>query len=751
VATTPPASGIVGAAARTAVRHHRVVLALTLLFVVVAVVFGTGVVTRLSGGGFADPGAASTRAAHALDVDFHSGEPNFVLLVSAAHGVDAPDAASAGTALSARVSALPHVQTAVSYWTAGRAAALRSGDGKQALILVRLSGTDDQTTRLGRSLGHELSGRDGPLTVRAGGQSVVFAAVGDRIQSDLSRAELIVFPVTFVLLVLVFGGITAALLPLAVGGVSIVGTLLVLRIITSFTDVSVYALNLTTGLGLGLAIDYSLFVVTRYREELAKGTSYDEAIVASVRTAGRTVVFSAVTVALSLAGLLVFPLFFLRSFGYAGIAVVVIAALGAVFVLPALLAILGPRIDSLTLFRRRPADATHGFWQRTALAVMRRPIVAGSVVVALLVVLGLPFLGVRFGLPDDRVLPRGNATQQVQQALRTDFSGRSGQPVSVVGLGAHPGGAAIASYARRLSTLPGADVVQSSAGTFSRGREVAPAGFADTRFSGPAGFWLQVTPSVEPYSDAGKRLVRDVRATASPAPVLVGGMAAQLVDTEHSLAERLPIAAGIIVAAMIVVLFLFTGSVVVPLKTLVLNLLSLSATFGAMVWIFQEGHLAGLVGHPIVTGTLDTTTPILMFCVAFGLSMDYEVFLLSRIKETYDVTRDNTTAVSVGLERTGRLVTAAAALIAVVWIAFVSSGVTFIKMLGLGMAIAVIVDATLVRGVLVPAFMRLAGDWNWWAPRPLRRLHDRFGFAHEPPGSAADLWPRESVRAGEQV
>jgi RND superfamily putative drug exporter len=741
---------MVSSLARFAVRRRRAVLAVTMLFVVVSLALGIGVVKRLSGAGFDDPSAASTRAAIALSNDFHTGLPNFVLLVRSADGVDATDATTAATALTNRVASEPGVGTVISYWTAGRPAVLRSTDRTEALILVRLVGSEDTSTTRGQQLAAQLTGSDGPLTVRAAGQSVVYGAVKDRIQHDLSRAEMIVFPVTFVLLVLVFGGVVAALLPLAIGGLSIVGTLLVLRTITMFTHVSVYSLNLTTGLGLGLAIDYALFVVTRYREELARGSSYEDAIVASARTAGRTVAFSAVTVALSLAALLVFPLFFLRSFGYAGIAVVVIAALGAVLVLPALLAVLGPRIDKWQLFARRPADRTHGFWQRTALAVMRRPVVTGGVVVVLLVVLGLPFLGVRFGLPDDRVLPRSDRAQQAQQALRTDFAGQSSQPILVVAPHGRASEPAIAAYAAQLSRLPDTDVVQSSAGTYRAGAKVVAADAASARFSRPgAGYWLQVTPAVEPLSAAGKQLVREVRALPAPSPVLVGGRAAELVDTEHSLAGKMPLAAGLIAAAMVVVLWLFTGSVVVPAKALLLNLLSLSATFGAMVWLFQEGHLGWLVGHPIVTGTLDTTTPILMFCVAFGLSMDYEVFLLSRIKETYDVSHDNTAAVAVGLERTGRLVTAAAALIAVVWISFISSGVTFIKLLGLGMALAVIVDATLVRGVLVPAFMRLAGDWNWWSPAPLRRLHARIGVVEADPSVA---WPpgaankRESER-----
>src|SRR4051794_8494327 len=723
---------MVVALARFAVRRRKSVLVAALLFVVISIALGAGVVSRMSGAGFSDPSSASIRAARAMSAEFHTGTPNFVLLVKARGSVDAPDVTAAAKELTSQLSAEPGVGNVVSYWTAGKPPVLRSHDGTEAMIVARLLGSDDDGTTRGQHLDEVYSGTRGPLSVRAGGVTVVYSSVKEHIQHDLSRAEMIVFPVTFVLLVLVFGGVVAALLPLAIGVVSIVGTLLVLRVLTEFTDVSVYSLNLTTGLGLGLAIDYALFVVTRYREELAGGASYDDAVVASARTAGRTVAFSAMTVALSLAALLVFPLFFLRSFGYAGIAVVAIAALGALLVLPALLAVLGPRIDKWQIFARKPADSTHGFWHATALAVMRRPVVAGLAIIGVLVVLGLPFLDIRFSLPDDRVLPATAAAQQTQQALRDDFSGRAGEPVIVVAPSGRVTPAAQATYAAALSRLPGVDTVQPITN------------------SGSEGFAMVVVPRVEAMSSAAKHLVHEIRGTPAPAPVLVGGRSAELVDTEQSLAGKLPLAGLIIAAAMFGVLFMFTGSVVVPVKALILNLLSLTATFGAMVWIFQQGHLGWLVGHPITTGALDTTMPILMFCVAFGLSMDYEVFLLSRIKETYDAGADNTTAVAVGLERTGRLITAAAALIAVVWIAFISSSVTFIKMLGLGMALAVIVDATLVRGVLVPAFMRLAGDWNWWAPRPLRRLHDRFGV-HED-DSAPAPWPQDAAgRAAERV
>ncbi len=572
------------------------------------------------------------------------------------------------------------------------------------------------------------------------GSGVVYAAVTDSVQHDLTRAELIAFPVTFVLLVLVFGGLVAALMPLAVGGLAIVGALLVLRVLSGFTEVSVYSLNLTTGLGLGLAVDYSLFVITRYREELRRCGNVEEALVASVASAGRTVLFSALTVALSLSALLVFPLYFLRSFAYAGIPVVLVAAVGAVVVLPALLAVLGPRIDALTVFRRRPADAEHGFWRRLAEAVMRRPVLAGGAVLVVLLVLGAPFLSIRFGLPDDRVLPRSNPAQQASQVLRTDFPGNASDAVQVVDPSRPLSDAAIASYAGALSRLDHVLAVQSAAGTYSDGRLITPPGPQAATYLSPHGTWLQLDSTAEAYSNAGKALVEHVRDTPAPAPVLVGGAASQLLDTEHTIGSRLPLAALIIALTMLVVMFLFTGSVVLPFKALALNLLSLSASFGAMVYIFQQGHLLFLVGHPIVTGTIDTSMPLLMFCVAFGLSMDYEVFLLSRIRETWLETGDNRRAVAIGLERTGRLITAAAVLIAAVWLTFVTSGVTFLKLLGLGMALAVLVDATLVRGVLVPAFMRLAGPWNWWAPAPLRRWHERHGLA-EPAAPAPRLTP----------
>ena len=584
--------------------------------------------------------------------------------------------------------------------------------------------------------------------MRTGGEFAVYAEVGDTIEHDVIRAESIAIPITAVLLILVFGSAIAASLPLLIGVLSILGTFLTLHVLVGFTDVSVYSVNLATSMGLGLGIDYSLFLVTRFREELRRGHPVPDAVRETMRTAGRTVLFSATTVMLSLSALLVFPLFFLKSFAYAGISAVFFAIVGALVVLPAALAALGERVNALDLrkpVRRalgmsppRVKELDEGFWHRIAVTVMKRPLGVGTAVVLLLVLLGLPFRHVVFGLPDDRVLPAGAQAHQVAQVLRTDFAGREAFAMPVI----LSRGGSTGAYASALSRVAGVERVDAVSGRYMHGLRVAP---GDPRFAVPGGAQrLSIVPGVESIGPAGEKLAKAVRAVPAPGPVLIGGQAADLVDTKASLGAKLPLAVGLVFAATFILLFLFTGSVVIPAKALVLNVLSLSATFGMMVWIFQQGHLTGLLGNPTVTGTLDTTMPILMFCVLFGLSMDYEVFLLSRIKEEWDATGDNPRAVAVGLERTGSLVTAAAGLLALVFLAFVSSDISFIKLLGLGTALAVVVDATLVRGALVPAFMRLMGDRNWWAPRPLRALHGRIGLSE---AASVPPAPRELVDA----
>jgi RND superfamily putative drug exporter len=741
---------------RFALRRRWAILAATLAVVAVAGVFGGGAIGHLKSGGFEDPAAESVRTAAVLRGTFGAGDPNLVLLVTARRGdVDDPAVVAAGRALERRLAAEPDLAQVGSYWSLG-APSLRSEDGRQALVLGRVTGDEQAMDERAGQLAAAYSG-DGPdVAVQAGGQVQIFREVGEQVEADLVRAEGIAVPITLLLLVVVFASAVAGMLPLAVGGFAIVGTLLLLRLLGDLTDVSVYALNLTTALGLGLAIDYSLFMVSRYREELRGGLEPADALLATMATAGRTVLFSAATVAVSLLALLVFPLYFLRSFGYAGIAVVALAAAGALVVLPALLAVLGRRVDRLRLplGRRaatRPGSTARpgrGGWQRIATWVMRRPLPVATAVVAVLLLLGTPFLGVRFGLPDDRVLPAGAESRQVSDALRGGFAADESSALSVVATGLGDPTTRLAEldgYASALSRLDGVSRVDALSGSYAGGRRLDGPPAADRgdavppaarRFAAPDGTWLSVVPSVESSSPEGEDLVARVRALPAPFGVQVGGPAAQLVDTKASLSAHLPAAGAVIALVTFLLLFLFTGSVVIPLKALALNLLSLTAVYGAMVFVFQEGRFADVLGFT-ATGTIDTSMPVLMFCIAFGLSMDYEVFLLSRIKEEHDRTGDTVAAVAVGLERSGRIVTAAAALLAIVFAAFATSRVSFLQLFGVGTALAVVVDATLIRVLLVPAFMRLAGRANWWAPGPLRRLHRRVGLreAAEPVGA----------------
>jgi len=693
---------------RFTVRRRRLVLAMTVLFVVVAGVGGAGAFGLLADGGFDDPGSESFQASRDLH-DLGATDPELVLVVAAAGGdVDASDAVAAGTRLTEQVGAEDRVTSAISYWTVGRAPVLRSKDGGSALVVVDLSGDDDQVEAAVTDIEGTYGGRHGPITVGAGGSEVIDTAIGDQLATDLVRAESIAVPATLVLLVLVFGGIIAASLPLVIAAVSVTGTFLALFVIAQFTDVSLYSINLTTALGLGLAIDYSLFVVSRFREELGAGQSSDEAVVRTVETAGRTVVFSALTVAASLSALLVFPLYFLRSFAYAGIAVVLIAAAGSLFTLPALLAVLGPRVNAWSLRRHRSRSALGtgtdtGFWHRLASLVMRRPIPVATGVVVLLLVLGSPFLDVNPGLPSYKSLPESNDARQVADALANDFAGNQSEQFGVVMPGVDADGADAAE-------------VQALADEVGRVRGVADV----TVQSADGGAWLEVVPSVVLRSSEGENLVHDIRAIDTPLELGVEGSAAELVDTKAAIVDRLPLALAIIGLATAVLLFAVFRSVLVPVKAILLNLLSLSATFGAMVWVFQEGHLSGVLDFT-PTGQLDVAMPILMFCIAFGLSMDYEVFLLSRIKEEHDRGADTTASVATGLERTGRLITAAAAVLALSFAAFGTSGMSFMKLMGLGLALAIVMDATIIRGLLVPAIMRLAGEANWWAPGPLKR------------------------------
>ena len=724
--------------ANLGIRFPRRVLAVAALLMAAAAVYGATVADHLSAGGFVSPTAPSTSANTLLADRFRTGDANLVLLVRAPGGADSEAARTEGTRLADELRGHDTVRNVNSYWTSPRLApGLHSDDGRTGLVTATVTGDDDQSPQRAAAISDTLLARVTPgVAVTPGGQALAYHQATTQVSDDLARAEAIAVPITALVLMWVFGSVIAALVPLAVGIVAIIGTLAVLRLLTLLTPVSIYGLNLTTALGLALAIDYSLFIVSRYREELHAGRAGPDAVRTAMRTAGRTVLFSALTVCLSVAALLVFPVYFLRSFAYAGVAVVILAAAAALVVLPALLTVLGSRIDALDLrvpvrrVLRRPAPATvevqRTFWYRVAQVVMRRAVPIGLAVVALLLALGTPFLGVKFGYPDDRVLPASASVRQVGDALRTGYSANPAGGINVV-LPNTPG--PTPEYALALSRIDGVTAVTASSGTYSGGRLVAPPNGPPQHDS--TGSYLALRTSPDPMSDAGSAVLASVRAVPAPGTALVTGPAAENADSVAAIGAKLPLALGLIAVATFAVLFLFTGSLVLPLKTLLLNTVSLSATFGAMVWIFQDGHLIGLYGST-ATGYLVATMPVLMFCLAFGTSMDYEVFLLARIREAWLASgrtrADNTKAVSLGLGRTGRIVTAAAVLMAIVFAALATGEVSFMQMFGTGLVLAVLMDATLVRGLLVPAFMRLLGRANWWAPGPLARWHERHGW-----------------------
>ena len=709
------------ALARFVFAHRRAIVAVTAVGIVAAGVFGVQVTKRTSQGGFDAPTEQSIRAATVLQRDLHAGQPNIILLVTARQGsVDSPSVAAAGRALTARLAAEPHVANVVSYWSLGSAPVLRTANHDEALIVGRIVGNEDQTVRREPGVMAGLGQIPSAVDVRAGGFGPAFQEVNSVVEHDLVRAEMVAIPLTVILLLFVFGSAIAALMPLTIGGVAVVGTLAVLRLLTGLTPVSVFAVNLTTALGLGLAIDYSLFVVSRFREELAAGREVQPALEATLATAGRTVAGSALTVAVALSALLVFPLMFLQSFAYAGIAVSLLAGLAALVVLPAILGLLGQRVNAMVVWRRSVHPPAVGFWSRTAAVVMRRPVVVIVVVVGALALLGSPFLGLKLGYLDYRVLPPSNHVRQTNDLLTKEFGSGQGGALAVVAPGVAPSQQdQVAAYGKQLSLLAGVARVDSESGVFVRGLEVPMAAGYLTQFRSDHGTWLSVVPSVDPLSPAGQHLVTEIRAGPKPFPVLVGGFPAQFVDSNAVITSRLPLALGLMAAISFLLLLFLFRSLLIPIKALALNVLSLSATFGAMVWIFQQGHLSGLLGFT-ATGSLTATMPILMFCVAFGLSMDYEVFLISRIKERHDDRFDTRDAVATGLQQTGRIVTAAALLMSVVFLSLVSSGISFMKLFGVGLTLAVLMDAFVIRGLLVPAVMRLAGRANWWAPRFMR-------------------------------
>ena len=742
--TTPSGFGFLHRIAQLAVSAPRRVLAVAALVAVAAGVFGVPVAKSLCACGFEDPSSESAKAKELLTDRFNVGDVRMMVTVSSPDGADSGAARAVGTELADDLMRSPHVVSVTSLWTAPapERPPLVSRDGKSGLIVAGISGDESRLQEYTKDLSNRLvHDRDG-VTVRAGGDAMVNVEITEQSRRDLLLMESLAIPISFVVLVWVFGGVLAAAVPLAVGGLAILGSLAVLRGVSSFADVSIFALNLSAAMGLALAIDYTLLIISRYRDELTDGVSRDAALVQTMATAGRTVVFSAAIVALSMAVMVVFPMAFLKSFAYAGVATVAFAALAALFVTPAALVLLGDRLHAMDirrlvdriLNRQEPVARTveqHALYRWTK-TVMRHAIPAGLAVVALLLLLGAPFLGVKWGFPDDRVLPTTASAHQVGDEMRTQFPDDSATAVTIVVPDATgPTQAEFDRYATDLARV--ADVVG-----------VSPVRIAD----GSA--YLTVRSTAPLFSDASDAQLDGLHAVDGPGgrEVLFAGTAQVNRDSVDAITSRLPVVLGFIVVIMFAVLFLLTGSVVIPLKALVLNVLSLSAAFGAMVWIFQDGHLGGL--GTTATGILVANIPVLLFCIAFGLSMDYEVFLVSRIREFWLQTActraDNDESVALGIARSGRVVTAAAVVMSISFAALIAAQVSFMRMFGLGLTLAILVDATLVRMVLLPAFMHVMGEWNWWAPKWMTKLHDRFGIedglvAKQPTASASTIRP----------
>lgn len=735
--------------ATLAIRWPRRILAIAAILMVATGIFGASIANHLSAGGFQDPNSESAQAARLLMEKFGQSDQSLLITVTDPAGATSAGATAAGAEIVGRLDASPYVLSVTSPWTSppSAAAELLSTDGSTGLIVATMAGGEDKAQDYASELVTPVVGERDGLSIKAGGTAMIYKQINQQTMRDLIRMESIAIPLTFLVLVWVFGGLIAAALPLLVGLMAILGAMSVLRLFTFFTEVSIFALNITTALGLALAIDYTLLILSRYRDETAGGADPHTALVRTMCTAGRTVLFSAVTVALSLSALLLFPMYFLRSFAYSGIATVAFAAAAAVLVTPAAIAVLGPRIDKWDirkLIRRVlgrpepvPTPVDRQFWYRSTKFVMRRSIPVGTAIVALLLLLGIPFLHIKFGNPDDRVLPKSASAHQVGDQLRNDFASDLNTGLTVVipdATGVGP--AELDRYAADLSRVGDVTGVSAPGGTFAAGTRVGPPSAPTAVADGSA--FLSIRSSAPLYSDASKIQLQRLHAVPEPAgrDVLMGGIAQTTQDIVSVVTTRMPLVLALIAVITFILLFLLTGSLVLPLKALVLNVLSLSAAFGALVWIFQDGNLGALGTTP--TGTMEANVPVLMFCVAFGLSMDYEVFLLARIREYWLASpqgrADSDESVALGLARTGRVVTAAALIMSIAFAALIAAQVSFMRIFGLGLTLAVLVDATLVRMALLPAFMHVMGRWNWWAPRPLTRLHQRFGFSEEPGG-----------------
>jgi len=686
-------------------RRRKGVFILFILGILVSGGLGSQAFSRFDSGGYSDPASDSAKVAEYLEDTFDERNPSLVMAVHTKGGsVNDPEVVTSAKELESQIRNDSNTDKVISYWSSGNSPFLKSKDGSSGLMFVYFKSTDfTEIDKLGGAYQEKYDGTYKNLEVYVSGQAVFANAINGNIQEDLKVAEFISIPLTFLLLLLVFGALVASAMPLVIGVTAIIGTFFVMYLLTLFTDVSIFVLNLTTGLGLGLGIDYALLIVNRFREELAKGLSKESAIVNTMKTAGKTVFYSGLTVVVTLISLMFFPLNFLKSMGYAGASVVALAVFGALIPLPALLVMLGEKVNKGRVRRGALIQREDGRWAQVARFVMRKPITVVAASLAILFFFISPIGNAKFGQVDTDQLPATDRAYISSQFIAEQFPGEEGNPIEIIFPNGSSQTAEISAFTKQLSSVAGI------------ARVGEPQVVGNT-------VRVEAVQLMKPRTPASEALIEEIRALPSPDGMLVGGVAADYADTQGAIADTLPIVFGWVVLIVLLLLFAFTGSLILPIKAVLLNFLSLAATIGVLWWVFGEGNLQSVVGDFIVTGIIDTNMMVLVAIVAFGLSMDYEVFLLSRIKEEHDAGRSNTESVAIGLQKSARIITAAAFILAIVFAAFVTSGVTAIKLLGFGVAFAILLDATLIRALLVPALMRLFGERNWWAPKALKRF-----------------------------
>ncbi len=688
------------------VKYRKAATALFVIGILVAGAVGSLIFTRLDSGGYSNPNSDSYKVYEYLTNELKIEDPAVAVVIDAGNrSVDDQDVAAGAIALEKKMAQEKGVTKTLSYWSSNGEKTLKSADGNAGFVLIYGEGEafTPENQDLGKIFLEKYNGEINGFTLYAGGVGVVGHAITKKISDDLKIAEAISIPLTFILLAFVFGALAASAMPLIVGVSAILGAFFILYLISLFTEVSVYALNLTTGMGLGLGIDYALLMVNRFREEIHHGKSVEDAVVTTMATAGKTVFYSGMTVLVTMVSLTFFPLPFLKSFGYAGVSVVALAVVGAIFGLPPILAWMGNRIDKGVIRKSAITPKEDGRWADTARFVMKRPVPVVVLSLIILAIMAAPLGNIKFSQGDARMLPADNPAAVATMIQAERFPGQTGTPIEIIIFNGAQKTEEVAQYAARVANVDGIVGVVPPQVIGSDVRIVA-------------------YQEMLPRTPESQKLIHDVRSVKAPEGTLVGGVAADYTDSQDGIADTLPWAFGWIALSVLVLVFIFTGSIILPIKAVLLNILSLGATMGVLTWVFIDGNLQWLVGSFTVTGSLDTSIVILIAVVVFGLSMDYELFLLSRIREEHLQGRSNVESVATGLQRSARIITAAAVLLAVVFAAFVTSGVTSIKTMGFGVALAVILDATLIRALLVPALMRLFGERNWWAPKSLQRF-----------------------------